>query len=480
MSEGTLTAPRPQRAKPLLRLVSDARLARLAAQGSQQAFATIYERHHQEIYRYCRSILGNEHDARDALQNTMLKALRALEGETRDISLRPWLFRIAHNESISLLRRRTPEASIDAAAEVVAVEADPETRQRLRDLIADLDQLAPRQRSALVMRELSGLEFDEIGVALETSPAAAKQAVYEARTALHELEEGREVSCEEIRRKISAEDRRLLRGRKVRAHMKACADCRTFEQLTRERSGQLAALAPPLPLPIALGILEGILGGGGGGGIAALLGGGGGVAGLGGATAAKLGIAGALVLGVGAAAVKESSDDDTPKARAAPAVERSAASAPQSKYDAGSGARQRDDGSSNGGGATQRNNDGGSGHRNNGGDNAGVAAANGHGAAPPAPATPGNDISSDASSGSNGGGPASAPPGQGGTPPGQGGVPPGLGAPPPGHGGPSPGNSASAPGQTGTAPGLGVALPPGQGGIPPGQGGQPPGHGGGK
>src|SRR5215210_6002767 len=133
MSDGALTVSHPERRQPLLRLASDARLARMAARGSSQAFSAIYERHHQEIYRYCRSILGNEHDARDALQNTMVKVLRALEGETREISLRPWLFRIAHNESISLLRRKAPDASIEAASEMVAVEADPETRQRLRN-----------------------------------------------------------------------------------------------------------------------------------------------------------------------------------------------------------------------------------------------------------------------------------------------------------------------------------------------------------
>src|SRR3712207_2419202 len=152
MSDGTLTAPRPSASPALLRVLPDSRLTRLAAQGSTAAFTVIYERHHQEIYRYCRSILRDEHEARDALQNTMIKALRGLEGETREIALRPWLFRIAHNESISLLRRRTPDSPIDLAAEVPATDADPEARQRLRNLISDLELLAPRQRGALVMR----------------------------------------------------------------------------------------------------------------------------------------------------------------------------------------------------------------------------------------------------------------------------------------------------------------------------------------
>ncbi|MCA1699047.1 MAG: hypothetical protein LC790_09165, partial [Actinobacteria bacterium] len=87
----TLTAAPPAPACPpavALRALSDERLARWAAKGSQPAFAVIFERHQQALSRYCHSILGNSHDAADALQNTMLKALRALPGETRTIALK--------------------------------------------------------------------------------------------------------------------------------------------------------------------------------------------------------------------------------------------------------------------------------------------------------------------------------------------------------------------------------------------------------
>ena len=64
----------------------DARLARRAAGGDERAFAAIYRRHHQELYRYCRAILRDPDDAQDALQATMVKALRALPGEPRTIA----------------------------------------------------------------------------------------------------------------------------------------------------------------------------------------------------------------------------------------------------------------------------------------------------------------------------------------------------------------------------------------------------------
>ena len=65
----------------------DERIARWAARGSEAAFAVIFERHHQALHRYCHTIVGNGHDASDALQSTMLKAFRALPG--RDPRDRP-------------------------------------------------------------------------------------------------------------------------------------------------------------------------------------------------------------------------------------------------------------------------------------------------------------------------------------------------------------------------------------------------------
>src|SRR3954466_8957176 len=89
-----------------LRLRREGVLRSRAARGDAEAFAAIYEEHHQALYRYCRSILRDEHDAQDALQSALTRAFAALRDEQRDFELRPWLFRIAHNEAISLVRRR--------------------------------------------------------------------------------------------------------------------------------------------------------------------------------------------------------------------------------------------------------------------------------------------------------------------------------------------------------------------------------------
>ncbi len=68
---------------------------------------------------------------------------------------------------------------------------DLSSRERLRQLLSDLDELPERQRGALVMRELAGLDFAGIATALGTSPAVARQTLYKARLSLHQMDEGR-------------------------------------------------------------------------------------------------------------------------------------------------------------------------------------------------------------------------------------------------------------------------------------------------
>src|SRR3954451_20991488 len=184
---------------------SDDRLALRAAGEDPRAFAAIYRRYHQSLYRFCLAIVGNPEDAQDALQNTMVKVLRALPGEERRIDLKPWLYRIARNESIDLLRRRreTSQLDVEQVAPGYGLAEDAATRERLRRLVADLRELPERQREVLVMREMSGLDFDEIAVALDTSGAVARQTLYEARQSLRQMDEGREMSCETVTRALS-------------------------------------------------------------------------------------------------------------------------------------------------------------------------------------------------------------------------------------------------------------------------------------
>jgi RNA polymerase sigma factor (sigma-70 family) len=288
-----------------LRLLSDERLSRLAAGGDRAAFAAIFDRYQQALFGYCASILRDRDDAADAVQSTMLRAMRALDGEEREIAVRPWLYRIAHNEAIELLRGRRTEP--DTAAEVVtvsSVEADAAVRAHLRAVLDDIRELPDRQRSALVMRELSGLSYTEIGTALTTSEAGAKQAVYDARRALHDLAKGRDTDCEAIRRRISDGDRRVFRGRAIRAHLTACTDCRAWQAELTARETSWAAFTPAMPAAAA-SALHAAVGGGTGAGAGAGAAGAASVAGMTASGPAIATVAIAVVLGAGAVGVHE-------------------------------------------------------------------------------------------------------------------------------------------------------------------------------
>jgi RNA polymerase sigma factor (sigma-70 family) len=443
------------------------RLARRASRGDRAAFEQIFRRHHQELYRYSLAIVHESDDAEDAMQATMAAALRALPGEDRRIDVRPWLFRIAHNESISLLRRRRPDQLDETSIpelEGGSQEDILEIRDRVRRLVADLDGLPERQRAALVMRELSGLSYEEIGEALTCSEGGARQAVYEARTALRELEEGREMECEEVRRAISERDGRRLRGRKLRAHLNGCDVCSGFAAAIPARRADLSSLCPPLPAAAAGTILTGLLGSGGsaatGAGAAGIAGGG-----MAASLAVKGGsIAAAIALAAGVADVGGLIDLPNPVggSKASTAAQPAPApSAPDShaQPDAAAPAGTHSGSDHAGPAQPEGRDDAGRGHGDAGGHGGrgslgGSAEAPGNSADTPAtapvqdtgpPATSGNSSTTPGQTGSApGGGSAEAP--------GQTGALPGDATTAPGHAAIPPGNSATAPGQTATAP----------------------------
>jgi len=248
-----------------LGVVGDARLARLASGGDEAAFGAIFRRYHQPLYRYCRAITGDGEDAADALQNTMVKAMRSLPGERRAIELKPWLFRVAHNESVSLLRQRRPAGALEEATSgaVEGPEMGLAAREDLRELMLDLSELPDRQRATMILRELNGLSHAEIASVFGTSTVAAKQAAYDGRRALQDFAKGRAMDCEAVMRAISDRDGKLLGARGLRGHLRSCEECASFKRALDQRSSQLAAMAPALPATAAVGLMRKLFGGGG-------------------------------------------------------------------------------------------------------------------------------------------------------------------------------------------------------------------------
>ena len=219
----------------------DAASARGSSLADTTAFEALYSDHRRELYGLCRSILRNDHDAQDALQSAFVRALAALRRDLEVAEARPWLYRIARNEAISILRRRSAAPEGDAAENVAAPpEAEVVRREELRELRGDLARLSERQRTVLLLRAVNGLGHNEIAVRTGSSPAAVKHSIAEARRALADCRLGREMPCADARALLATGDRRMWRRRRLRAHVRACEACRD-ELPRRERTRWLAA-----------------------------------------------------------------------------------------------------------------------------------------------------------------------------------------------------------------------------------------------
>jgi RNA polymerase sigma factor (sigma-70 family) len=185
MTPRHLLAPARLAGSRLLATQSDERLVDLLRAGSEPAFEAIVSRYRGPLLRYCSVLLGSER-AEDAVQQTFVKAYDAMHRDDRPLLLKPWLYRIAHNTAHNALRddalRDEPLGEEGAAAERPELVID--RRERLRSVLASVQDLPPRQRDALVLRELEGRSYEEIAAALGVGGGAVRQLLNRARTTL--------------------------------------------------------------------------------------------------------------------------------------------------------------------------------------------------------------------------------------------------------------------------------------------------------
>ena len=141
-------------ARPL-HAVGDDRLAVLGSSGDRAVFAEIYSRHHRGILSFCRHLLGSREEAEDAVQETFASAYRDLVRHPRELRLRPWLYTIARNRCLTVLRARREQPSDAVEVSTAGLSEQVERRADLRDLVGDLARLPEQQRAALILAELA-------------------------------------------------------------------------------------------------------------------------------------------------------------------------------------------------------------------------------------------------------------------------------------------------------------------------------------
>lgn len=254
----------------LLSFAGDDRLVALIREGSQAAFEVVYERYHRRLLSFCRHLLGNPEDAADAVQHTFISAHRDLVSTQKPIQLRAWLFTIARNRSLSLLRVRREHADVDAIQPATdGLTAEVERREDLRELLGDLAHLPDDQRAALVLAEIGSLTHDEIAQIIDCPPTKVKALVFQARSSLSASREARDIPCREVREQLASQRGSALRHGSLRRHVRECTGCRDFRDEVRR---QRQAFAQILPVAPVVGLKEAVLSGVGistGGGAAA-------------------------------------------------------------------------------------------------------------------------------------------------------------------------------------------------------------------
>ena len=172
---------------------SDAAAVAQARAGNPDAFRVLVERHSHSVFRLAFRMTGNQHDAEDLVQETFLRAYKQLSKFDGRASFGTWLYRVAANCSLDLirLRKRRQEQQVpvdEEGQEIAAVAAaeDP-TPDRLafsgelnRLLGPALERLSPMERTAFVMRHYEGMCIEDNGRALGVHAGAAKHSVFRA------------------------------------------------------------------------------------------------------------------------------------------------------------------------------------------------------------------------------------------------------------------------------------------------------------
>jgi RNA polymerase sigma factor (sigma-70 family) len=326
----TLTLPgariRAPGSKRLLALARDERLVDQIRRGDELAFEVAFERHAPAILSFCRHMLASREEAEDAVQQVFASAYRDLRRDERAINLKPWLFAIARNRCLSMLRARREHSSAEREIATAGLAEQVERRGELRDLLHDLDDLPEQQRAALLLSEVSGLAHVEIADVLGCEAGKVKALVFRARSGLIERRDARETPCEQIQEQLANLTGGSLRRVGLRHHLRVCPGCREYRTQVKRQRLMLAAALPVVP---PLGLKESVLGaiglGGGSAGAGGLLGGLGAAVGQAGtAGVAKLAVVGVLAAGgtiAGDALVRHSDADPGARAPAARTLE---------------------------------------------------------------------------------------------------------------------------------------------------------------
>jgi len=276
-SMATFAPPRPSATTRSAGELTDHQLVTAVRAGDDRAFELLYERYHRRIAAYIYGMVNDYARAEDIAQDVFMSALRRMRETERTIAFKPWIYEIAKNACIDQFRRsrRAEEVSYDAEDGLGAADygrlvtsgptpdAAVDQKMSLDHLCGAFGGLSETHHEILVMRELEGLSYREIGERLGMSRPSVESTLFRARRRL--TEEYAELTSGERCRRIQAIIATASAGtlgtrdqRRMARHVSYCQPCRRQARLAGLDSSVLvhtpvkAKIAAFLPLPAFL------------------------------------------------------------------------------------------------------------------------------------------------------------------------------------------------------------------------------------
>lgn len=174
--------------------LTDATFVTRARSGDADAYRVLVERHSRALFRLAFRMTGNQEDAEDVVQESFLRAYKQLGKFDDRATFGTWLYRIAANCSLDLVRARkrrqenfAPAGDEDAENPVLSLPSGEPTPDRMamssevrRRVLEAMNELSPTERTAFVLRHFEGMRMEEVGRVLDCQPGAAKHSVFRA------------------------------------------------------------------------------------------------------------------------------------------------------------------------------------------------------------------------------------------------------------------------------------------------------------
>jgi RNA polymerase sigma factor (sigma-70 family) len=256
---------------------SDLELVAAVRRGSDTAFEELYSRYSRQIGSYVRGMVGDYGRAEDITQEIFIAAVRRMRETERPIAFKPWIYEIAKNACIDSFRRtrRAQEVSLDAddglssadrgrLTVVTTPDAALDSKLALHDLRGAFGGLSESHHEILVLRELEGRSYSDIGERLGMSRPVVESTLFRARRRLaeeyDELASGRR--CEFVRKMVDSAPHYSLGirdRRRIARHLAHCQRCRAhahgagFDESILNMPSVAAKIAALLPIPLLRG-----------------------------------------------------------------------------------------------------------------------------------------------------------------------------------------------------------------------------------